>query len=207
MACRLIYSDKRIPLADTQQNHKMLNLLSFVKLIALLFCITAFSVLPCTAVFLFAVHKLINGLCYRFAVVRVAFIVILLIEVLYCGFGFCVVGTFHRVSPFGYRKTAHLRGRLVYYINSHPDFTRGGINLHGHLAGVPLPAFLLTQRVSSSTFSTSNVLISYVNYNISILRCKEFCSFSSFYTNFFAVFDKKSSLNFVVSHHHLVLQV
>ena len=42
-----------------------------------------------------------------------------------------------------------------------------------HLAGVPLPAFLLAQWARSSTISTSNAILSYAYYSRFIPLCKE----------------------------------
>ena len=50
-----------------------------------------------------------------------------------------------------------------------------------HLAGVPLPAFLLAQWACSSTISTSNAILSYAHYSRFIPLCKELDSFASIF--------------------------
>ena len=63
-----------------------------------------------------------------------------------------------------------------------------------YLAGVPLPAFLLTQRVRSSTISTSNTpyCLVYFYYTMTIPVCKEDDFFELVSASFFPVSDRKS---------------
>lgn len=77
-------------------------------------------------------------------------------------------------------------GSLILDIRKPPKISQWRFKTNGILAGVPIPTFLLTIKVCSSTISTSKYLyLSYVDYITFIPFCKVLCSFFQVYQGFF----------------------
>lgn len=69
-------------------------------------------------------------------------------------------------------------GSLILGIRKPPTISQWRFKTNGILVGVPIPTFLLTFKVRSSTISTSKYLyLSYANYIRFILFCKVLYSF------------------------------
>ena len=80
-------------------------------------CITAPSIVISSTIFLFTIHKFKNSLCNNFAVGKVLLFIRGLLPILYLGFRFLVIRTFHLIYSFlGIRKPPFY-GRLNCYNN------------------------------------------------------------------------------------------